>query len=64
MSEVPNVNLFVGYVNDITGLAENDEYMKLYGEKRKFYSSENSNDYLKYVQTGSNEVVDYVEFLW
>ena len=62
MNEVPNVNLFIGYVNDITGLAENDEYMKMYGEKRKFYSSDNSNDYLKYVQTGSKEVVDYIEY--
>ena len=61
---VPNVNLFLGYVNNTRGLPENDEYRKMFGEKRKFYSSSKDNDYVKYVQTGSKESqeTDYLEY--
>ena len=61
---VPNVNLFLGYVNNTRGLKENDKYRMMYGEKRKFYSSSKDNDYVKYVQTGSKESIetDYLEY--
>lgn len=61
---VPNVNLFLGYVNNTRGLPENDEYRQMFGEQRKFYSSSKDNDYVKYVQTGSKESqeTDYLEY--
>ncbi|MBR4003057.1 MAG: hypothetical protein IKI95_03190 [Clostridia bacterium] len=62
MSDVPNVNFFLEYVNNLRGLPEDDKYRDMFGEKRKFYSSTKENDYLKYVQTGSKEITDYVEY--
>ena len=62
MSSVPNVNFFLGYVDCLRGRNSEDEYLKEHLEERRFYSSNKDNDYVKYVNTGSKEKMDYVEY--
>ena len=62
MSEnVPNVNFLLNYVETMRGRDSNDKYLKEHLEERRFYSSIKDDDYLKYVNKGSNEKLDYVE---
>jgi len=62
MADVPNVNLFLGYVDCLKGMSLNDEYVKQYRDQRKFYSCGKDNDYVKYVHTGSKEAGDIVAY--
>ena len=63
MSEnVPNVNFLLNYVETMRGRDSNDKYLKEHLEERRFYSSIKDDDYLKYVNKGSNENLDYVEY--
>lgn len=63
MSEnVPNVNFLLNYVETMRGRDSKDEYLKEHLEERRFYSSIKDDDYLKYVNKGSNEKLDYVEY--
>ena len=63
MSEnVPNVNFLLNYVETMRGRDSNDKYLKEHLEERRFYSSIKDDDYLKYVNKGSNEKLDYVEY--
>ncbi len=59
---VPNVNLFIGYVNSLKGKNPADEYVKENIDARQFYSSGKDYDYVKYVQSGSKEKLDYVAY--
>lgn len=53
---VPNVNLFLGYVDNLDKSVLKDL------EARRFYSSNKEYDYVKYVNTGSKEKLDYVAY--
>ena len=53
---VPNVNLFLGYVENLDKSVSKDL------EARRFYSSNKEYDYVKYVNTGSKEKLDYVAY--
>ena len=55
---VPNVNLFLGYVDNLDKSVSKDL------EARRFYSSNKEYDYVKYVNTGSKEKLDYVAYSW
>lgn len=59
---VPNVNFLLNYVETMRGRSIDDEYVKAHREERRFYSSNKEDDYLKYVNKGSNEKLDYVEY--
>lgn len=59
---VPNVNCKIYYYENEETLSWNAEKQKKYGERRKFYSANNSFDYLTYVNTGSQKKLDYVEY--
>jgi len=62
MSDVPNVNFFIGYVDCLKGKPSNDEYVKENFETRRFYASGKDYDYVKYVNTGSKEKLDFVAY--
>ncbi len=62
MNEVPNVNFLLKYVETMRGRYSNDQYLKEHLEERRFYSSIKDDDYIKYVNKGSNEKLDYVEY--
>lgn len=59
---VPNVNFLLNYVETMRGRSIDDEYVKAHREERRFYSSNKDDDYIKYVNKGSNEKLDYVEY--
>lgn len=59
---VPNVNLFIGYVDSLKGKNSSDKYVKENFEARRFYSAGKDYDYVKYVQNGSKEKIDIVEY--
>ena len=59
---MPNVNFLLNYVETMRGRDSNDKYLKEHLEERRFYSSIKDDDYLKYVNKGSNEKLDYVEY--
>ncbi len=58
---VPNVNLFLGYVNSLRGNTDKN-YVKENFDARRFYGSGKEYDYVKYVSTGSKEKLDYVAY--
>ena len=60
--QVPNVNFFLNYVDCMKGRTSDDPYLKEHLEERRFYSSIKDDDYLKYVNKGSHEKLDYVEY--
>lgn len=62
MAEVPNVNFFIGYVDGIRGKSSENSYVKENFDARQFYSSNQNYDYVKYVNTGSKEKLDYVAY--
>lgn len=59
---VPNVNFFLNYVETMNGRNSSDEYLKQHLEERRFYGSNKDDDYIKYVNKGSKDVMDYVEY--
>lgn len=59
---VPNVNFLLNYVETMRGRSIDDKYVKEHREERRFYSSNKEDDYVKYVNKGSNEKLDYVEY--
>lgn len=61
-NDVPKVNFFIDYVETMNGRKSNDPYLKSHLRTRRFYGSFEDNDYVKYVNNGSNEVLDYVEY--
>lgn len=62
MKEVPNVNFFIGYVDCLKGKNSKDSYVQDNLEARRFYASGKEYDYVKYVNTGSKEKIDFVEY--
>lgn len=61
-TSVPNVNFFIGYVDCLKGKSSKDDYVKQNFEARRFYSSSKDYDYVKYVNTGSKEKLDFVAY--
>ena len=59
---VPNVNCKILYVQNEDALSKSPALTEKYGGKRKFYSSNQTQDYLTYVNTGSKEKIDYVAY--
>ncbi len=59
---VPNVNLFIGYVDCLKGKNSQNRYVKENFEARRFYSAGKDYDYVKYVQNGSKEKIDFVDY--
>ena len=59
---VPNVNCKLLYVQNEDEIAKSPALAEKYGSKRKFYSSNQTQDYLTYVNTGSKEKIDYVAY--
>lgn len=60
--EVPNVNLFIGYAEKNRKKTFKNEKEEQSANERKFYSCNQKRDYVEYVNTGSNEKVDYVAY--
>jgi len=61
-SNVPNVNFFLNYVETMKGRKSDDKYLKEHLEERRFYGSTKDDDYVKYVNKGSKDKMDYVEY--
>lgn len=59
---VPNVNCKIAFVENEETLAKSPRLMEKYGAKRKFYSCNQTQDYLTYVDTGSKQKLDYVAY--
>ncbi len=59
---VPNVNCKIAFVENEETLAKSARLMEKYGAKRKFYSCNQTQDYLTYVDTGSKQKLDYVAY--
>lgn len=59
---VPNVNMMLGYVDCLRNKNPQDDYVKENFDKRRFYSSGKDYDYVKYMNTGSKEKLDYVSY--
>ena len=57
---VPNVNLFLNYVESLVG--QDKEYIENNCEQRAFYSCKNDFDYVGYVNKGSKEQLDYISY--
>lgn len=63
MANTANVVFVLGYVQNGSILGQNKVLSDKYGEKRAFYSCNRADiDYLKYVEKGSKEPVDYVDY--
>jgi hypothetical protein len=60
--EVPNVNLMLGYVDCLRNKKSDDTYVLENFGQRRFYSSTQDYDYVKYVNTGSKEKIDYIDY--
>ena len=59
---VPNINLFLGYVENLRGKKSDDKYVKEHFDERRFYSCSKDYNYVSYVTNGSQEKLDYVEY--
>lgn len=59
---VPNVNCKIRYIQNEDNIAKSPALTEKYGEKRKFYSCNKADDYLKYMDKGSKEKIDYIEY--
>lgn len=59
---VPNVLCKIKYFDNDDVLAGNPEKQAKYGKERKFYSSNQKDDYLDYVNSGSQKKIDYVAY--
>lgn len=62
MTETPNVNFFVHYVPNLTGKRMFNKSVNKYERERRFYSCQDSYNYVEYVHNGSKEKIDYVEY--
>ena len=60
MSNVPNVNFFIGYAKPQS--RKDVRKGKNVGTERDFYSSNQTRDYVEYVNSGSKEKIDFVEY--
>ncbi len=54
-NQTPNVNFFLNFYGP-------NNSSDFYKEKRKYYSSNKSKDYINYIQTGIEEFKDYIEY--
>lgn len=59
---VPNVNCKILYVENEETLAKYPARAEKYGAKRRFYSCSQEEDYLKYVDKGSKQKIDYIAY--
>ena len=59
---VPNINLFLGYVENLRGKKSDDKYVKEHFDERRFYSCSKDYNYVSYVNNGSQEKLDDVEY--
>lgn len=62
MSDVPNVNFFLNYVLSMNDPHIDNDYQEKYEDERAFYSCNQDDDYVKYVEKGSKEKIDYVSY--
>lgn len=60
MSNVPNVNFFIGYAKPQS--RKDVRKGENVGTERDFYSSNQTRDYVEYVNSGSKEKIDFVEY--
>ena len=61
-NQTPNVNFFLNYVETMRGHSSGEKNFKEHLEERRFYSGNKDDDYIKYVNKGSNEKINYVEY--
>lgn len=59
---VPNVNCKILYIENEETLAKYPSRNERYGPKRKFYSCNQKQDYITYVDTGSKRKADYIAY--
>lgn len=59
---VPNVNCKIAFIENEETLAKSTRLTEKYGAKRKFYSCNQTQDYLTYVDTGSKQKIDYIAY--
>ena len=59
---VPNVNCKIQYIQNEEEISKSSALTEKYSAKRKFYSSNQTQDYLTYVNTGSKEKIDYIAY--
>lgn len=59
---VPNVNCKIQYIQNEGESAKSPALTEKYSNKRKFYSSQLADDYMKYMDKGSKEKTDYVSY--
>ncbi len=59
---VPNVNCKIAFVENEETLAKSTRLMEKYGAKRKFYSCNQTQDYLTYIDTGTKQKTDYISY--
>ena len=62
MSDVPNVNFFLNYVLSMNDPHIDSDYQEKYEDERAFYSCNQDDDYVKYVEKGSKEKIDYISY--
>lgn len=59
---VPNVNCKIQYIQNEGEIAKSPALTEKYSNKRRFYSSQLADDYLKYMDKGSKEKIDYISY--
>lgn len=59
---VPNVNFFIGYARQESRSDILEDGSNEVANERQFYSSNQQRDYVEYVNSGSKEKLDYVEY--
>lgn len=60
--EVPNVNLFLSYADNLRGKDTQSKFVKDHFDERRFYSCSKDYNYVSYVNNGSKEKLDYVSY--
>jgi len=58
----PNVNFFLHYVPYLKDLPAEHPHHEKYGRARSFYGSEQKADYIDYMNTGSADTNDFIEY--
>ena len=61
-NSVPNVNFFIGYAEKNRKRDLSNEIVQRAVNERKFYSCNQENDYVHYINSGSNEKIDFVSY--
>ena len=59
---VPNVNCKIRFFENEETLSRRPSLQEKYGKARQFYSSNQEEDYVKYVDKGSKQKIDYVAY--